>query len=392
MNFNNSIKSVLLGTALFVAVSCNNEKKNSNISSPQQVMNTDTPQNTGDNPLINTNLQKNENDTAKDNRGEPADSMITKGMTALFGDKNAGLLKNLNGGKNMDSMFEKMQTMMGGKTGNPGDAMAKLMLNTQLSQLKDNNPLKEVANNMLAAKENGTAGPDKTYTASYTPEQPATYTVPVTGNGSTTMLQYTGGSITKGKKDGLWKNIYLSSHPQQWNVFTESYAELSAINMKVHATSLAGINENYSINLNEQYKKFAKQYRADAGKNEEGVTVQKIGNEKMFGFNCTHIKITATVKALGQTSHEVYDEWYSNEVPGAALVSPVIFENHAPAIVKKIIDAGCSGILVKSISNSQDISFLMQLSQIIKKDMPETTFTLPAGYTEDKNTDFYNIQ
>lgn len=118
--------------------------------------------------------------------------------------------------------------------------------------------------------------------------------------------------------------------------------------MKVHATSLASVHENYSINLNEQFKKYAKQYRTEAGKNDYNVVVQKIGAEKMFGYNCIHIKIIYTLKALGQTSHEQDDEWYSADAPGVQLVSPVIFENHAPAIVKKIMDAGCSGILVKT--------------------------------------------
>ena len=101
--------------------------------------------------------------------------------------------------------MQKMQSMMGGKNGNPGDAIASSILNLQLGQMKDDNPLKSVAKGMMEAQKNGTAGPSKIYTATYTPEQTADYTIPVSGNGNTITLQYTGGSIANNKKDGLWK-------------------------------------------------------------------------------------------------------------------------------------------------------------------------------------------
>ncbi|HEY5408080.1 MAG TPA: DUF4412 domain-containing protein, partial [Ginsengibacter sp.] len=301
--------------------------------------------------------------------------------------------KNMGGGTNMDSMMQKLQSMMGDKSGNPGDAIGKQLLNLQLGQMSDNNPLKSVAKGMMEAQKNGTAGPSKTYTAKYAEEQTSGYTVPISGDGNTIVLQYTGGSVAGNKKDGLWKNIYVSTNTaNKWNVFTEGYAEQSAINMKVHATSLASINETYSISTNDQYKKYNKQQRSDAGKNESNVQVQKIGAEKMFGYNCMHVRVTYTIKGLGQVAHEQDDEWYSNEVPGAQFLSPVIFENHSPAVVKQITDAGCSGVLVKSITKSSDASQLVQLSSIIKKDMPDSNFILPPNYQEDKNTALYDIQ
>ncbi len=349
-------------------------------------------------PAIDTiNQQKNSltdnSATSEDPNYTNTDSMIAQGMSAMFGKNDSGLLKNIVDGKNMDSMMQKMQSMMGGKNGNPGDAISNSILNIQLGQMSDNNPLKSVTKGMVEAQKNGTAGPSKTYTATYTPEQPATYAMPVSGNGNTIMLQYTGGSITKNKKDGLWKNIYISTNKaNQWNVYFEAYAESSALNMKVHATSLASTKETYSINLNDQYKKYAQQPKSDVGKNESDVQVQKIGNEKLFGYNCVHVRVNYTIKALGQTAHEQDDEWYSNEVPGAQFLSPVIFENHSPGVVKKMIDLGCSGALVKSITTSSGSSQLVQLSSINKKDMPDSTFNLPANYEQDKNTVLYDIQ
>jgi hypothetical protein len=342
------------------------------------------------NNIANTNPKTIDTSASADNTN--ADSMLARGM-AMLGKNDSKILKNLGGGSNMDSMMKKMQSMMGDKNGNPGDAIGKSLLNFQLSQMSDNNPLKEVAKGMQKAQEDGTAGTAKTYTADYIPEQPASYSVPVSGNGNTTVLQYTGGSASNNKKDGLWKNMYISTNKaSKWNVYSEAYAESSALNMKVHTTSLASINENYSISINDQYQKYYKQQRSDAGKNESDVQVQKIGNEKMFGYNCVHVRVTYTIKGLGQTAHEQNDEWYSGNMPDAEVLSPAIFESHSPAIVKEIMDAGCSGALVKSVTTSAGSSELIQLSSIIKKDMPDLTFNLPANYQEDKNTALYDIQ
>ena len=397
------MKRVRVSTLIFFPAiilfysSCNNAVHKNTENRITQTTSADTSQ-ALNSPTGNMNNNQ-QNDTSVNGKNASAssqknspDSMLAQGMSAMFGKNDSGILKNLGGGKNMDCTMQKMKSMMGGKNGNPGDALSKLLLNTQMGQLKDDNPLKEVAKGMQEAQENGTAGSDKKYTAVYTPEQPVDYIIPVSGNGSVIMLQYSGGTSTNGKKDGLWKNVYVSTNAPQWNVFAEGYVESTPINMKVHATSMASIHENYSINLNEQYKKFAKQYRTESGKNEYDVQVQKIGNEKMFGYNCVHVKIFYTVKALGQTSPEENEEWYSAELPGAQYVSPVIFENHTPGVVKKIMDAGCAGILVKSLTQATGSSYVLQLSSITKKDMPASTFTLPSNYQEDKNTSLYDIQ
>ena len=391
--------AIIFSAIILFLSSCNNNATENKENTSAQTTSRDTSQTVNSSTVNDSNQQTdtsvNPIDTSASVQNNNADSMLSqmKNLTSMFGKGDSGILKNLGGGGRMDSMMQKMQSMMGGKSGNPGDAIGKQLLNLQLGQMSGDNPLKSVANGMMEAQQNGTAGPSKTYTATYADEQPANYVVPISGDGNTIMLQYTGGSIANGKKDGLWKNIYVNTNPANtWNIFSEAYAEQSAINMKVHATSLASVNENYSIHTNDQYKKYNKQQRSDVGQNESDVTVQKIGAEKMFDYNCMHIRVTYTIKGLGQVAHEQDDEWYSNEVPGAPFLSPVIFENHSPAVVKKIIDAGCSGALVKFISKSTGSLELVQLSSINKKDMPDSTFILPANYQEDKNTALYGIQ
>lgn len=306
-------------------------------------------------------------------------------MSSFFGKS------GINGQENPFS--NSLDSMMAGKKMNPGDAIARTILNLQLGQMNDNNPLKQVANEMLKAQKNGTAGPYKTYTAMYVAEQPVNYAVPVSGKGNVIQLSYTGGSIINNEKDGLWKNVYLDTQNQTaWNVYTESYAESSALDMKVHSTALANKNSDYTINLNDQFKKYNKQSRKEQGKNDFNVTVKKIGNEKMFGYNCVHVQITYTVSALHQTDHEQDDEWYSTEVPGAQFLSPVIFENHSPATVKKMMDLDCAGALVKLASHSKEANHWVQLTHIERKDLPVAFFTLPTNYQQDKNTILYGMQ
>jgi len=271
----------------------------------------------------------------------------------------------------------------------PGDAIANAITNLQLSQMKDNNPLKQVAQNMMKAQRDGTRGPDKNYTAEYKPEQSADYTVPVQGNASVYELQYTGGSSLKGKQDGAWKNIYINTKNNTgWNLFTEAYMTSSAMNMQAHSTTLSDKDSDYIVSFNAQYQKYKREDLTEKGKYESEVSVQKIGVEKMFGYSCMHIRVSYTIKALHQTAHSIDDEWYSNEVPGAQYLSPVILESHSPQVVQKIMAAGCNGALVKFKSGEMHI----QLTSITKKDMPDAAFTLPANYQFDKNTDLYGLQ
>jgi len=273
--------------------------------------------------------------------------------------------------------------------GDPGTAIANAITKLQLSQMKDNNPLKQVAQNMMKAQRDGTRGPDKNYTAEYKPEQPAGYTVSVEGAGPVYELQYTGGSSLGGKQDGAWKNIYVNTKNNTgWNVFTEGYMISSTINMNVHSTILGNKDSAYIVSLNAQYQKYNREPLAERGKYESEVKVQKIGDEKMFGYSCVHIRVSYTITALHQTAHSTDDEWYSSDVPGAQYLSPVLLESHSPQVVQKIMAAGCSGALVKFKSGEMHI----QLTSITKKDLPDTTFTLPATYQPDKNTDLYGLQ
>jgi hypothetical protein len=158
--------------------------------------------------------------------------------------------------------------------------------------------------------------------------------------------------------------------------------------MKVHSTTLSNKDSDYIVSFNAQYQKYNREPLAEKGKYESEVKVQKIGDEKMFGYSCVHIRVSYTITALHQIAHSVDDEWYSAEVPGAQYLSPALLESHSPQVVNKIMAAGCNGVLVKFRSGEMHL----QLAGITKKDLPDAAFTLPANYQPDKNTGLYGLQ
>lgn len=323
-----------------------------------------------------------------DSVARPADS-ISRAVSSLTPSIDSVAQTADPSGHAADSIPHTNTVPMADANSDPGTAIANALTKLQLSQMKDNNPLKQVAQNMIKAGRDGTRGPDKNYTAEYKPEQPADYAVPVQGAGLIYELQYTGGSSLGGKQDGAWKNMYVNTKNNTgWNVFTEAYMRSSAINIKVHSTMLSHKDSAYIVSLNTQYQKYNRDPLAERGKYESEVKVQKIGDEKMFGYSCVHIRVSYTITALHQTSHSTDDEWYSNDVPGAQYLSPVLVESHSPQVVQKIMAAGCNGALVKFRSAEMHL----QLTGITKKELPDTTFTIPANYQPDKNTGLYGLQ
>ena len=134
--------AIIFSTILLLAYSCKNSTK-ANKNNTAQATTSDTAFNTRYHRFINAlnNNIRDSNTTANTvdpssiaSQNNNADSMLSqiKNLSSMFGKSDSGILKNLGGGGGMDSMMQKMQSMMGGKNGNPGDAIANSLLNLQL--------------------------------------------------------------------------------------------------------------------------------------------------------------------------------------------------------------------------------------------------------------------
>jgi hypothetical protein len=122
-------------------------------------------------------------------------------------------------------------------------------------------------------------------------------------------------------------------------------------------------------------------------------SVTKVGEEKVFGYNCVHAKIISN-KKIGNfyNSTDTINLWRSKDVPMEASVKALFtqFESrtgsymYSKETVAKLKEMGCEGFTVKMITNAKDHSTVMQLTKSEHKTLPASMFQIPAGYKEVK--------
>jgi len=131
----------------------------------------------------------------------------------------------------------------------------------------------------------------------------------------------------------------------------------------------------------------------NAGINTES-TVTKVGEEKVFGYDCIHAKVISD-KKIGSFYNvaDTINLWRSKDVPMQADVKALFtqFESrtgsymYSKETVAKLKEMGCEGFTVKMITNAKDHSTVMQLTKAEHKTLPASMFQIPAGYKEIKN-------
>ena len=125
-------------------------------------------------------------------------------------------------------------------------------------------------------------------------------------------------------------------------------------------------------------------------------TVNKLGNEKLLGFDCVHVRIISN-KEIGTLIKELdtMDLWKSRDVPVPSTFASImeritsgqgfIFAKDVPAQLKQM---GCDGFLVKIQIRGKDVTSNFELTKAEKRDLPKSLFVIPAGYKEDKSGGF----
>ena len=123
-------------------------------------------------------------------------------------------------------------------------------------------------------------------------------------------------------------------------------------------------------------------------------TVTKIGEEKVFGYNCVHVKVISS-KKIGSFYNEMdtINVWRSRDVPMQSGVKELFtqFESrtgsymYSKETAAKIKEMGCEGFTVKLTTSAKDHSMVMQLTKAEHKALPTAMFQIPAGYKEIKS-------
>lgn len=112
---------------------------------------------------------------------------------------------------------------------------------------------------------------------------------------------------------------------------------------------------------------------------EEIVTVKKLGEEKILGYNTQHVLVTQNGTPI--------EMWTAKDFLDYATYSKLQARRGRPgsgeAMLKALKDAGAEGMPLKSISNSPDGGkAIMEVVKAEKKSLPASTFEIPAGYTK----------
>ncbi|HVM86930.1 MAG TPA: DUF4412 domain-containing protein [Puia sp.] len=225
---------------------------------------------------------------------------------------------------------------------------------------------------------------------------PDNYIIPVTGNGNDLLYQYYGGSIFKQQKNGVAFSLAATKRQtKQWNVLFKGFGKLAAVGVEAHYSFL--LNDTYTrtiINNDHQVytEEKAKEIIDEPNYKVTGITVTKAGEEKLHGFNCVHAKITGTSVFMHQTMKIDMDIWRSMEPPGAALLESsvqTIISPFTTEMENKLQQMNCKGAIIKAVMHDADSQVTKELYSIARKDIPDSVFSVPAGYKEDKTTELY---
>jgi len=164
--------------------------------------------------------------------------------------------------------------------------------------------------------------------------------------------------------------------------------------IKIKTISKASdINKSYIINDSQKSYSIIEN-KDDKNQKEEEVVVVKIGEETINGYKCTHSKITKNGETTEMwTTKSILNEFEKYNGIVAAIGRGNTQSSTMEMAMKK---AGCDGFPVKIIQqqdfemedednlehNETVTKIVIELVSVEKKDLPLSTFEIPAGYKE----------
>ena len=118
---------------------------------------------------------------------------------------------------------------------------------------------------------------------------------------------------------------------------------------------------------------------AGKAQTEEKVTVKKLGEEKILGYNTQHVLVTQNDSAIEMWTAKDFLDYATYSKLQASRGRP----GNGEALQKALKDAGVEGMPLKSVSSNPDGGkATMEVVKAEKKSLPASTFEIPAGYTK----------
>jgi hypothetical protein len=109
-------------------------------------------------------------------------------------------------------------------------------------------------------------------------------------------------------------------------------------------------------------------------------TVEKVGTEKVGGFNCTHFIITTYLNGKPRTGQPKKNLWFTSDLGNSNVwfIGPYLYCLKDNYEQKKLADAGASGIVVKWEIGPSSAT----LTDHQQNSVPSSVFDIPSGYTK----------
>ena len=154
---------------------------------------------------------------------------------------------------------------------------------------------------------------------------------------------------------------------------------------------------NESISIDDSAKTYSYNHFSDSdfvtGEKIKTLSVTKVGEEKILGYNSVHARIIIE-KSIGgfYSDIDTIDLWRSDNVPFLASVKNLFqkFESktgntmYSTDVVNQLKQMGCEGFMTKMEIHSKNSSTTEVLVKAEYRDLPSSMFQIPTGYKEDK--------
>ena len=154
---------------------------------------------------------------------------------------------------------------------------------------------------------------------------------------------------------------------------------------------------NESISIDDLARTYSYNHFSDSdfvtGEKIKTLSVTKVGEEKILGYNSVHARII-TEKSIGgfYSDIDTIDLSRSDDVPFLTSVKNLFqkFESktgnsmYSQDVVGQLKQMGCDGFMTKMEIHSKKSSTTEVLVKAEHRDLPLSMFQIPAGYKEDK--------
>jgi hypothetical protein len=108
----------------------------------------------------------------------------------------------------------------------------------------------------------------------------------------------------------------------------------------------------------------------------------RLGTETIKGYTCQHVRLSSSTEQL--------ELWMSRSIADFSTFRLLQSQNPRlsnTSLSKTLADAGIEGFPVRIVQKNDNGLYVMELRSVTAKAIPESSFTVPAGYTRTSSAE-----